>query len=64
MSRVGKLPIQLPSAAKLTVSEDQIEIEGPKGKRTQPHLAGIPVTVDGTVVSVERSGDYTYSLTT
>lgn len=57
MSRVGKLPIELPSAAKLTVGDDQIEIEGPKGKLSQPHLPGIQVKVEGTTVSVERSAD-------
>lgn len=35
MSRIGKLPIQLPSGAKLTLKERTIRVEGPKGTLTR-----------------------------
>ncbi len=35
MSRIGKLPIPLPSGAKLTLKERTIRVEGPKGTLTR-----------------------------
>ena len=35
MSRIGKLPILLPSGAKLTLKERTIRVEGPKGTLTR-----------------------------
>ncbi|MFQ5737905.1 MAG: 50S ribosomal protein L6 [Acidobacteriota bacterium] len=32
MSRVGKKPIEIPSGVKITVREDRVMVEGPKGK--------------------------------
>jgi|DewCreStandDraft_4_1066084.scaffolds.fasta_scaffold02664_17 large subunit ribosomal protein L6 len=32
MSRIGKLPIQIPDGVKINIGPDKIKIEGPKGK--------------------------------
>ena len=54
MSRIGKLPIAVPSGVKIAVGGDAIHVEGPKGKLSAAIPSGILVKVDGTVVRVER----------
>jgi len=50
MSRVGKLPIPLPSAVKVQVSGSAVRVEGPKGKLEHRLPPQISVEVsDGTV---------------
>ena len=57
MSRVGKLPIQIPSGVTITVDPDTITVAGSKGTLTQFTLEGITVTlVDGQIV-VTRASD-------
>ena len=57
MSRIGKLPIQIPSGVTITVDSDTITVKGPKGELTVPHLSDVTVTVDDGVVSVVRKND-------
>ncbi len=57
MSRIGKLPIQIPSGVTITVDSDTIAVKGPKGELTVPHLSDVTVTVDDGVVSVVRKND-------
>lgn len=52
MSRVGKLPIKLPSGVKLDVKNDIVGVEGPKGKLKHKLPAGVSVKVDSGVVTV------------
>ena len=32
MSRIGKLPIQIPAGVKVAVADNTVTVEGPKGK--------------------------------
>lgn len=57
MSRIGKLPITLPSGVKVAVDGDTVRLEGPKGKLQSPIPVGVAVKVDGNVVRVERASD-------
>ncbi len=57
MSRIGKLPIQIPSGVTITVDSDVITVEGSKGKLTVPHLSDVTVTVDDGVATVTRKDD-------
>src|SRR5918999_1990646 len=54
VSRIGKLPIAVPSGVKIEVNADAVRLEGPKGKLSAAIPSGILVKVDGTVVRVER----------
>jgi large subunit ribosomal protein L6 len=54
VSRIGKLPITVPSGVKIAVDGDSVRLEGPKGKLSAAIPSGIAVKVDGTVVHVER----------
>lgn len=57
MSRIGKLPIQIPSGVTITVDSDVINVEGPKGKLVVPHLSDVTVTVEDGSIIVTRKDD-------
>lgn len=57
MSRIGKLPIEVPAGVTITVDTDVITVEGPKGKLTVPHLSDVTVAVDGNQAIVTRKDD-------
>jgi large subunit ribosomal protein L6 len=57
MSRIGKLPIQIPAGVTITVDADQISVTGPKGTLSQFTLPHVDVTVDGDVLTVTRKSD-------
>ena len=57
MSRIGKMPIQVPSGIKVEIQDGVFTAQGPKGKVAQTLFDGYPVQVDGNVVTIERPGD-------
>ena len=57
MSRIGKLPIQIPSGVTITVDSDEINVEGPKGKLVVPHLSDVTVTIEDGNIIVTRKDD-------
>jgi len=57
MSRVGKKPIPLPKGVKITVGENVLNVEGPKGKQTVPVPAGITMRQKDGVMELQRDGD-------
>ncbi|MEO5950170.1 MAG: 50S ribosomal protein L6 [Candidatus Saccharimonadales bacterium] len=57
MSRIGKLPIDVPAGVTITVDSDVISVKGPKGELTVPHLSDVTVTLDGTQATVTRKDD-------
>lgn len=57
MSRIGKLPIKIPSGVTITVDESKITVAGPKGTLEQFTMPGISVTQDGDTVTVTRVDD-------
>jgi large subunit ribosomal protein L6 len=57
MSRIGKLPIQLPSGVTITVDPDTITVAGSKGTLKQFTMEGITVAQGDGVVNVSRVDD-------
>lgn len=57
MSRVGKLPIKLPSGVTITVDDNEITVAGSKGTLKQFTMPGITVAQDGDQVLVTRVDD-------
>jgi len=57
MSRIGRMPIAVPSGTKVEIQDGQLVAEGPKGKVAQPLFDNFPVKVDGNVITIERPGD-------
>jgi len=57
MSRIGKLPIQVPSGVTITVDADAITVAGSKGTLSQFTMPGVTVKVEGDEVLVTREND-------
>lgn len=57
MSRIGKLPIEVPSGVTITVGSDEITVEGAKGKLVVPHLSDVTVTLEDGKAIVTRKND-------
>lgn len=57
MSRIGKLPIQIPSGVTITVDPENITVTGSKGTLTQFLLPGVTVKHEGDTVTVTRIND-------
>lgn len=57
MSRIGRMPIQVPSGTQVEIEDGVFTAQGPKGKVAQTLFDGYPVQVDGNVVTIERPGD-------
>lgn len=57
MSRVGKLPIEIPNGVTITVDSDTITVAGPKGTLTQFTLEGIDIKQEDGVLTVSRVND-------
>lgn len=57
MSRIGKLPITIPSGVTITVDSDVLTVKGAKGELTVPHLSDVTVDVTDGVATVTRKDD-------
>jgi large subunit ribosomal protein L6 len=54
MSRIGKLPIQIPSGVTITVDSDTVNVTGPKGTLSQFTMPGITCKVSDDHIVVSR----------
>ncbi|WDZ96341.1 50S ribosomal protein L6 [Herbaspirillum sp. WKF16] len=57
MSRVGKMPVALPSGAEATISAEQITVKGPLGSLTQPLTKLVKVANNNGSLSFEVADD-------
>lgn len=57
MSRIGKLPIDIPSGVTITVDQDWITVAGPKGTLKQFTMPGVVVKQEGDQVIVTRESE-------
>ena len=58
MSRIGNLPVNIPSGVTVTVSKDnEVTVKGPKGELTQVVDPEISINIDGETLTVVRSTD-------
>ena len=57
MSRVGKMPVDVPANVKVTLEQGSITVEGPKGVLTQKIPSGINVAVEDSQIVVTRPSD-------
>jgi large subunit ribosomal protein L6 len=57
MSRIGKLPVPVPSGVDISIEGQNVTVKGPKG--TLSHIVAEPITVsrDGDVLQVSRPND-------
>ena len=58
MSRIGKLPVNVPSGVNITLGDGEVAVKGPKGELTQHILVhAVDVKLEDGKVIVERKGD-------
>ena len=57
MSRIGKLPIPIPSGVTITVDQEAVTVNGSKGSLSQVLLPGIAVKVNDNEAVVSREND-------
>jgi large subunit ribosomal protein L6 len=57
MSKIGKLPIEVPSSVTVNVSADSVSVKGPKGERVLPVRSEIKLSLDGTTLTVDTTED-------
>jgi large subunit ribosomal protein L6 len=53
VSRIGKLPVAIPSGVKVALEASAVRLEGPKGKLQTAVPAGVEIKIEGNVVRVE-----------
>lgn len=54
MSKIGKIPVEVPDGVKVNITGSHVEVEGKKGKLNSKILNNIAVKQDGNQVLVER----------
>ncbi len=57
MSRIGKLPVNIPSGVTVVVKDNLVTVKGPKGELQQTINNNIKVEVEGNVCRVSRPDD-------
>ncbi|RKX88144.1 MAG: 50S ribosomal protein L6 [Spirochaetes bacterium] len=53
MSRIGKLPVQIPQGVKVGAADNLITVEGPKGKLTQDYKPEVSIEVKDDKVLID-----------
>lgn len=57
MSRIGKIPVQIPAGVKVSQDHTLIKVEGPKGKLSLEVPKGVDVILGEKAVEVKRPSD-------
>jgi len=57
MSRIGKIPVKVPGGVKVSFQNDEITVEGPKGKLKQKYHPVITFENKGGEIVVSRNSD-------
>lgn len=57
MSRIGKLPVEIPSGVTITVDGDVIKVTGPKGELSEKILPEVTVSSEDNNFIVKRKSD-------
>jgi large subunit ribosomal protein L6 len=57
MSRIGKLPITVPSGVAVTVNGSDVTVKGPKGELSRVFRPELAIALDGDTITVTRSSE-------
>ena len=57
MSRIGKIPVQIPAGVKISRDRSTLRVEGPKGKLSLELPLGVEVVLSESMVEVKRPSD-------
>ncbi|MBT0666623.1 50S ribosomal protein L6 [Geobacter pelophilus] len=57
MSRIGKLPVELPKGVKVRYADEIITVEGPKGTLSRQVMEGVTLDINEAALVVTRNDD-------
>lgn len=57
MSRIGKIPVEIPAGVEVNINGQDVSVKGPKGTLTMSVASPITAKVDGATVVVSRPDD-------
>jgi large subunit ribosomal protein L6 len=57
MSRIGKLPIEIPKGVKVTYKDKFVQVEGPKGSLSRTIMDGVSLELSDARIVVDRVDD-------
>lgn len=57
MSRVGRMPVEVPSGVQVDIKGAHVQVKGPKGELQRTFSPQIIITQDGNLITVERKSD-------
>jgi large subunit ribosomal protein L6 len=59
MSRIGKLPVEIPKGVKLTYSDSVLSVQGPNGKLNRQIMSCVTLNISETSIIVSRNDENT-----
>ena len=57
MSRIGKMPVEIPDGVTVNVADREVQVKGPKGALVQGLPPGIDAEVEDSTLKVSRSDE-------
>ena len=57
MSRIGKLPIEIPEKVNVLLKDNTVNVKGPKGELSQEFDSRMQVNIEGNQLTVDRTND-------
>ena len=57
MSRIGKLPIEIPQGVKISFDNSVLKVDGPKGLLSRKIMDGVALTISEKTIVVNRNDD-------
>ena len=57
MSRVGRMPVEIPSGVQVDIKGSNVHVKGPKGELKRTFSPLISINMDGNLINVERKSD-------
>lgn len=57
MSRIGRMPIEIPDGVEVKIKGTHVQVKGPKGELAHTFPAGMKITLKDRVVTVNRPSD-------
>lgn len=61
MSRIGKLPVEIPAGVKAVVDGCTVKVEGPKGKMEKTFADAVKITLEGNLIHVAPASNSRFS---
>ena len=57
MSRVGRMPVEIPGGVQVDIKGSHVHVKGPKGELKRTFSPSIGIKMDGNVITIERKSD-------